>query len=162
MSFSDAGLRGGALVMFTPDYRRWMQRLLYLVVVGVVLGLIFGLAKRDHEQEEPRPQASTSALAAAREPDRPAQDLASADPALVERLRVAAALRPLLGAANADARVQPTGDGDELVITTPPGDCDRRALVNFRKALAALELDPADYGFVRMRCEPDGAAVGLR
>ena len=81
---------------------------------------------------------------------------------LMARLKYAASLRPLLGAANSTSRDEPGNDGDELVITTPAGQCDRPTLINLRKAFASMSYDPAPVGVVRMRCDPDDGVLDLQ
>ena len=60
------------------------------------------------------------------------------------------------GLANAMA----TASDEDLMILTPPGQCDRKVLANLRKGLAALDLDPKK-GFATMQCN-GGPLLKLR
>lgn len=96
-----------------------------------------------------------------RDPPTPAPAVADADPALLERLKFAISIRPLLKIANSTARVEASAAGDDLVIETPPNECDATSLRDLRKGVAPI-VDPASLGFARMRCDPDGAVIDLR
>jgi len=126
-----------------------MRAAIYVVVIFVCAALLIRALQNDLDRERriavaPRPPA--------RDPDPPRPDL-SADDTQAERTpsarEIARALDTLFRGAGVDAKASDVGD--TLMIAARRGQCDANVLRDLRKALAALELDPA-LRFERMRC----------
>lgn len=116
-----------------------MKRWLFLIALGVGLGIWFGVMQRgidDEHRSTPRPVS-------------PAPEI-HAERARPSRAEVVHALEGLFRQARLVVEV--LEERDTLVIWAKPGQCDRKALTDLRGSLSAIELDPRVAGFTAMRC----------
>jgi hypothetical protein len=115
--------------------------------LALVLVAVVACRGDEPKKSEPAPVVAPAAPEAPApdaevEPDASARELAQQE--------IADSINTLLqagGAKNSFAAVSE----DDLMIMTPPGECDRKALDNLRKGMAALKLDPAK-AFATMQC----------
>lgn len=149
-----------------------MKRLGVLAAIGIGGGVLFGLQQKCRSDEEEaarerREEERGKEIAETRQRfaladaaiDGPSPDFSPERWKREQRQHeIADALGQLFRTTNTDAQ---TGMlDDKLAVVAPRGQCNRATLDNLRKALAAMDLDPAEV-FTSLVCTADGVELPL-